>query len=242
MTQILPAIDLIEGRCVRLTQGDYQRCTTYDAVPEEMVRRYADSGMTRIHVVDLDGAKAAAPQNLRTLEQLARIDGVEIEWGGGLKDEHALRQAFDAGATYAVIGSTAARQPALFADWLERFGTDRLVLGADVREGKVSVSGWQEDLHLTIDELIAHFTAQHLSQVICTEISHDGSLQGPALPLYVRLQEQYPAIDFTVSGGISSMADVEAVAAHGLRRVIIGKAIYEQRITLKELEQFILSA
>lgn len=241
MIQVIPAIDLIDGRCVRLTQGDYNRCTTYDAEPADMVRRYADSGLTRIHVVDLDGAKAAAPQNLRTLERLALIDGISIEWGGGLKDDDALRQAFDAGATYAVVGSTAAREPERFAAWLTRFGADRLVLGADVRHGKVSVSGWLEDLDLSIDALIDRFTALGLSQVICTDITRDGQLQGPATELYVRLQEKYTAIDFTVSGGISTLADIVALDALQLRRVIVGKAIYEQRITLKELEQFVIS-
>lgn len=233
--QIIPAIDLIDGRCVRLTEGDYARQTTYDADPADMVRRYLDCGLERIHVVDLDGAKAAEPQNLRTLERLAYIDGAQIEWGGGLKTEHALHQAFDAGATYAVVGSVAAKQPELFADWLVRFGADRMVLGADVRDGKVSVSGWKEDLNLSLDELLAHFTPHGLSQVICTDISRDGRLEGPSFALYTDLQSRYADIDFTVSGGISSMADVEECSRLGLRRVIIGKAIYEKRITLKEL-------
>lgn len=238
MLQIIPAIDLIDGRCVRLTQGDYDRCTTYDAQPEDMVRRFADCGATRIHVVDLDGAKAAAPCNLHVLEHLATIDGVSIEWGGGLKTEEALRQAFDAGAAYAVVGSAAARQPELFAAWLLRFGTSRLVLGADVRGDKVSVNGWQENLDLTIDDLIERFAAQSLSQVICTDISRDGELAGPSFDLYSRLQSRYPAIDFTVSGGISCMADIEELARRDLRRVIVGKAIYEHRISLADIERW----
>lgn len=236
--QIIPAIDLIDGHLVRLTEGDYDRKTTYNAEPEDMVRRYLDCGLQRIHVVDLDGAKAAEPQNLRTLERLANIDGARIEWGGGLKTEHALRQAFDAGATYVVVGSVAAKQPKLFTDWLVRFGADRVVLGADVRDGKVAVSGWREDLDLSIDQLLAHFTPHGLSQVICTDIVRDGRLEGPSFTLYTDLQSRYANIDFTVSGGVSSMADVEECARLGLRRVIIGKAIYEQRITLKELSQF----
>lgn len=240
MIQLIPAIDLIEGRCVRLSQGDYNRQVVYDASPVDMMRRYADCGVSRVHVVDLDGAKASEPQNLRTLEKMALTDGIEIEWGGGIKTAHAVNQVFDAGGTYAIVGSTAAKTPQLFADWLKAFGADRLVLGADVREGKVSVNGWQEDLDLSIDTLIDRFTTQGLSQVICTDISRDGMLQGPSFDLYTRLQEKYADIVFTVSGGISSMGDIERLAELQLKRVIIGKAIYENRITLKDIENFIL--
>ena len=240
MIQLIPAIDLIEGRCVRLSQGDYNRQVIYDASPVDMMRRYADCGVSRVHVVDLDGAKASEPQNLRTLEKMALTDGIEIEWGGGIKTAHGVHQVFDAGGTYAIVGSTAAKTPQLFADWLKAFGADRLVLGADVREGKVSVNGWQEDLDLSIDTLIDGFTAQGLSQVICTDITRDGMLQGPSFDLYTRLQEKYADIIFTVSGGISSMGDIERLAELQLQRVIIGKAIYENRITLKDIENFIL--
>lgn len=240
MIQLIPAIDLIEGRCVRLSQGDYNRQVVYDASPVDMMRRYADCGVRRVHVVDLDGAKASEPQNLRTLEKMALTDGIEIEWGGGIKTAHVVHQVFDAGGTYAIVGSTAAKTPQLFADWLKAFGADRLVLGADVREGKVSVNGWQEDLDLSIDTLIDGFTAQGLSQVICTDITRDGMLQGPSFDLYTRLQEKYADIVFTVSGGISSMGDIERLAELHLKRVIIGKAIYENRITLKDIENFIL--
>ena len=167
---------------------------------------------------------------------------VEIEWGGGIKSEESLRALFDYGATYAIVGSVAAREPQLFARWLEQFGGQRMVLGADVREGKVSVNGWQEDLAVTIEELIDGFLPQGLSQVVCTDITRDGMLQGPADELYVGLQERYQTIDFTVSGGIGSMADVERLSERGLRKVIIGKAIYENRITLKEIEQWLLNA
>lgn len=240
MIQLIPAIDLIEGRCVRLSQGDYSKQVTYDASPVDMIRQYADCGIERVHVVDLDGAKASEPQNLRTLEKMALVDEVRIEWGGGIKTSHALHQVFDAGGAYAIVGSTAAKSPETFALWLRTFGAERLVLGADVRDGKVSVNGWQEDLNLTIDELIDKFLPQHLSQVICTEISRDGMLQGPSFELYTRLQEKYPDICFTVSGGISSMADIEKLDELHLQRVIIGKAIYEHRISLKEIEDFVM--
>ena len=241
MIELIPAIDIIGGRCVRLSQGDYDRQTTYDAEPTDMVKRFADCGVKRVHVVDLDGAKAAQPENLSTLEKMAGIDGVSIEWGGGLKTEVAVRRVFDAGAAYAIVGSVAAKQPDLFGAWLKAFGADRMVLGADVREGKVSVSGWQEDLNLSIETLIDKFRPHGLNQVICTDISRDGMLQGPSFDLYSQLQNAYPDIDFTVSGGISSMDDIRRLDSMNLRKVIIGKAIYEGRISLKEIETYIIS-
>lgn len=241
MIELIPAIDIIGGRCVRLSQGDYERQTTYDAEPADMVKRFADCGVKRVHVVDLDGAKAAQPENLPTLEKMAGIDSVSIEWGGGLKTETAVRQVFDAGAAYAIVGSVAAKQPDLFTTWLNAFGAERMVLGADVREGKVSVSGWQEDLNLGIEALIDTFQPHGLRQVICTDISRDGMLQGPSFDLYTQLQAAYPDIDFTVSGGISSMDDIRRLDSLNLRKVIIGKAIYEGRISLKEIETYIIT-
>lgn len=232
---ILPAIDIIGGRCVRLSQGDYNQQTQYEATPVDMVKQYVAHGFKRIHVVDLDGAKASSPQNLDTLSELAAVPGAEIEWGGGIKSVEALRAVLDAGAKYAVVGSVAAKQPELFEQWLKMFGPERIVLGADVREGRVAVNGWQEEMDVTIDDLVDRFLKYGLSQVICTDISRDGMLQGPATELYVRLQKKYPEVDFTVSGGISSMADIHALKAAHLRRVIVGKAIYEGRITLDEL-------
>lgn len=232
---IIPAIDLIDGRCVRLSQGDYAQQTTYDARPEEMVRRFVNHGFHRIHVVDLDGAKASAPRNLATLETLARIPGAEIEWGGGVKSEEALREVLSAGATYVVVGSLAAKEPETFARWLDTYDPERMVLGADVRDGKVSINGWLDDTNLSIESLIDRFLPHGLSQVICTDISRDGMLQGPATDLYLRLQTAYPSIDFTVSGGISGEADLTRLHSLGLRRVIVGKALYEGRITLEQL-------
>lgn len=232
---ILPAIDIIGGRCVRLSQGDYNQQTQYETTPVDMVKQYVAHGFKRIHVVDLDGAKASSPQNLDTLSELAAVPGAEIEWGGGIKSVEALGAVLDAGAKYAVVGSVAAKQPELFEQWLRMFGPERIVLGADVREGRVAVNGWQEEMDVTIDDLVDRFLKYGLSQVICTDISRDGMLQGPATELYVRLQKKYPEVDFTVSGGISSMADIHALKAAHLRRVIVGKAIYEGRITLDEL-------
>lgn len=239
MIEIIPAIDIIDGRCVRLSQGDYAQQTTYEADPVDMVKRYADSGVKRVHVVDLDGAKAAFPANLGLLERMAGVNGVNIEWGGGLKSDEAVRAALDSGATYAIVGSIAATSPDLFAVWLEQFGAERMVLGADVRAGRVAISGWKEELDLSIDDLVKRFLPQGLTQTICTDISRDGMLQGPSFELYARLQSDYPTVDFTVSGGISSMADILRLDEMNLRKVIVGKAIYEGRIALKEIEQYI---
>lgn len=242
MVEIIPAIDIIEGRCVRLSQGDYDQRKVYDASPIDMAKRYADCGVKRIHVVDLDGAKSSSPKNLKTLERMAVGAVVEIEWGGGLKSEEALRAIFDYGATYAIVGSVAAQQRELFAEWLQMFGGERMILGADVRNGKVSVNGWLEDLALSIEELIDGFLPYGLNQVICTDINKDGMLKGPSFELYTDLQSRYEQVDFTVSGGIASMADIERAEELHLRRVIVGKAIYENRITLKEIEQWLLNA
>uniref|UniRef100_UPI004025CB51 HisA/HisF-related TIM barrel protein n=1 Tax=Alloprevotella sp. TaxID=1872471 RepID=UPI004025CB51 len=196
---------------------------------------YARHGLQRILVVDLDGDKASHRENLDVLRQIASVPGVEIEWGGGIKSTEALEQVFEAGARYAVVGSVAARQPELFETWLQEFGPERMVLGADVKGGRVSVNGWQEEVNLSIDQLIDRFLPLGLNQVICTEISRDGMLQGPATNLYVGLQEKYPMVDITVSGGISSCADIDELRQLGLRKVIVGKAIYEGRIKLEEL-------
>ena len=242
MIEIIPAIDIIEGRCVRLSQGDYARSKVYDASPVDMAKRYADCGIKRIHVVDLDGAKSSSPKNLKTLEKMAVGASVEIEWGGGIKSEESLRALFDYGANYAIVGSVAARTPELFAEWLDMFGGEKMVLGADVREGKVSVNGWLEDLGVGIEQLVDGFLPYGLSQVICTDITKDGMLQGPSFELYTDLQSRYEGVDFTVSGGISSMADIEKLNDLQLRKVIVGKAIYENRITLKDIERWLLNA
>lgn len=239
--EIIPAIDIIGGRCVRLSQGDYHRRRVYDASPEDMAKRYADCGVRRIHVVDLDGAKSSSPRNLRTLERMACCAGVDIEWGGGIKSEESLRALFDYGARYAIVGSVAARNPGLFAGWLLSFGGERMVLGADVRDGRVSVNGWQEDLGIGVDDMVEEFLPQGLTQVICTDISRDGMLQGPSFDLYTDLQGRYAKVDFTVSGGISSMDDIVRLDELGLRKVIVGKAIYENRITLKDIERWSLN-
>lgn len=233
---IIPAIDIIDGKCVRLTKGDYSTQTTYTASPVDMVKRMVDSGFTRIHAVDLTGARQGYPAALTTLEKMAAVNDAHIEWGGGLKTDQDLRDLFNAGASWAVIGSVAARQPLLFNHWLLEYGPETMVLGADLRNGKVAVSGWTSEEELTADDLINRFRSLGLNQVIVTDISKDGMLQGPNFDLYTTLREHHPDIIFTVSGGISSIADIERCLDLGLPRVIVGKALYEGRITLKEME------
>jgi len=234
MIEIIPAIDLIDGRCVRLTRGDYGQKKVYDGAPVEMAQRYADAGVSRIHLVDLDGAKAGSPCNLRTLEAVASAVPCELEWGGGISSPEALESVFNAGATHAIIGSIAALQPERFEEWLDRFGS-RLILGADVRDGLVAVKGWTSLSQLGVEDLVQRFLPLGLKECIVTDISRDGMLGGPSSALYQRLQEAFPALSFTVSGGISSMDDIRSLDAMGLKKVIVGKAIYEERITLKDI-------
>ncbi len=238
MIRIVPAIDLIGGRCVRLTRGDYATKKVYDASPVETARRYADCGVQRIHLVDLDGAKASRPCNLSVLEQIAAAVSCELEWGGGIASSEDLARVFDAGASHAIIGSVAALQPERFEEWLSRWGS-RMILGADVRqtEGRwrVAVKGWQEEAPLSLDAILRRFAGRELREAIVTDIGRDGMLQGPTTGLYVRLQAAFPQVTFTVSGGVSSMDDIRALDAAGLQKAIVGKALYENRITLKDI-------
>jgi len=238
MIGIVPAIDIIGGRCVRLTKGDYADCKVYDASPVDMAARYADCGVRRIHMVDLDGAKASSPSNLNTLEAVAAKIGLELEWGGGISCDEALKSVFNAGATSAVIGSVAVRRPESMRRWLNGYGPDAIILGADARGGKVAVSGWQEDSAVELEDLIASFLPDSLKEVICTDIACDGMLQGPSFDLYCKLMDRFPDTIFTASGGISCMDDIRRLSDAGVPKVIVGKAIYEGKITLKEIEQW----
>ena len=234
---IIPAIDLIDGKCVRLTKGDYSQKKQYDASPLDMALRYQDIGIRRLHLVDLDGAKSSSPRNLHVLEEIATRTSLDIEWGGGIKSDEALRDAFNAGAHHLIIGSVAVSRPELFARWLEQYGGDRLILGADVNDGRVAINGWMDQSEQTIEALIDRFRPNGLREVICTDIAKDGMLQGPSFDLYARLQAAYPELDIIVSGGISAMDDIYRLNEMHLRHVIVGKAIYEGRITLEEIEK-----
>jgi phosphoribosylformimino-5-aminoimidazole carboxamide ribotide isomerase len=234
MIQIIPAIDLINGQCVRLTQGDYSRKTTYGN-PLYMALQYQDAGLKRLHLVDLDGAKAAKPVNLAVLESIATKTNLEIQYGGGIKNREALLSVFNAGAKRAIAGSIAVAQPEWFGDWMNEFTSNRMVLGADIRNGLIATHGWLENSEVTIQKIIRQFLPVGLTQVICTDISKDGMLEGPNFELYEELYRQFPTVDITVSGGISSIDDILKLNEHGMKSVIVGKALYEGRITLKQI-------
>lgn len=236
MIEIIPAIDIIGGRCVRLSRGDYDSRKVYDASVVDMAAAYADCGVRRIHLVDLDGAKASSPVNLATLEKIASRVDLELEWGGGIKSDTALSSVFDAGADCAIVGSVAALHPELFGQWLATFGSDRMILGADVKDGRIAINGWLETTSMGIKDLVAGMLPLGLSQVVCTDVSKDGMLCGPAFDLYEMLRREFPSVCFTVSGGISSMDDIRRLDEQGESKVIVGKAIYEKRISLKDIE------
>ena len=239
-TIIIPAIDLMDGRCVRLTQGDYGQKKEYSADPVDMAKQYEDCGVTRLHVVDLDGARTKKPCNLRVLENIATRTGLDIEWGGGIKDASSLKSTLDAGADRIICGSIAVDERETFTSWLREFGPSCLILGADVRDGKVATHGWLKDSGLGLDELMGWYVPEGLNQMICTDISKDGMLQGPDFDFYVGLKMAWPSVDVTLSGGISCMDDLCKAEELGIHSVIMGKAIYEGRITLKELESWLL--
>lgn len=237
--ELIPAIDLIDGRCVRLTQGDYNEKKVYEQDPLDMAKAYADCGIRRLHVVDLDGAKAKAPCNLKVLERLAAHTSLDIEWGGGIKTTDSIKDVLSAGANRAICGSVAVDNRELFKEWIAMYGAGHVILGADIRDGMVATHGWLKNSGVAIEELIEDFLPATLSQVICTDISKDGMLQGPNFDLYVALQQKYPQVDFTLSGGISSMDDIAKAKSLNLHSVIIGKAIYEGRITLNNLKEWL---
>ena len=239
MITIIPAIDLIGGECVRLTQGDYAQQTTYYKDPLEVAKRYEDIGVTRLHLVDLDGAKEShpAPVNLKVLERVATKTSLDIQYGGGIKSDKALREVYDSGANRVICGSIAVKEPEAFTQWLKQFGAEHVILGADIKDEKIAIHGWLESSDMSVDNLIDRFLPNGLSQAICTDISKDGMLAGPNFGLYTRLQEKYKEVDITVSGGISSVDDLYKLNELGLRSVVVGKAIYEGRITFEELKQ-----
>lgn len=233
--EVIPAMDIMGGKVVRLRQGDYSERTIYPDSPEEMARKLAGNGAERLHLVDLDGARASSPVNLDVMEKIAGNTGLSVEWGGGLKTEDALQSVFDAGASRAICGSIAVKSPESFSAWLRRFGPGRIVLGADVRDGLVAISGWMENTSISVSGIVSAFLPAGLSQVICTDISKDGMLGGPSWPVYEKLKAEFPQISVTVSGGVSSVRDIEKADALGMDGIIVGKAMYEGLIKMEEL-------
>lgn len=231
MITIIPAIDIIGGRCVRLTRGDYNFVKEYSANPVEVAVSFERAGVKRLHIVDLDGAKASEPQNLSVLKKIAQKTSLKIEFGGGIKSKEALEKAFEAGATYAILGSVAVQRPKECAEWITRYGA-KIILGIDLKKGLAATDGWQKVSSESAQALIDRYAPLGVKEVICTDISRDGMLQGPNTELYTRLQHDNPNLTVIASGGISSVGDVQLLENKGLRAVIIGKAIYEGRIEL----------
>jgi phosphoribosylformimino-5-aminoimidazole carboxamide ribotide isomerase len=236
--EIIPAIDIIEGKCVRLTHGDYNRKTIYNEHPLEVAKAFEDAGLTRLHLVDLDGAKAGAVKNWKVLEAIAGKTLLRIDFGGGIHTEKDLEIIFGSGAMLATIGSMAVKQAELFAQWLTQFGAERFFLGADVKNEKITISGWTEQTDLWIYDFIEQYTGLGINQLFCTDVSKDGALEGPSTELYGSITNKFPALHFVASGGIRSIADLHALQEAGCGGAIIGKAIYEGRITLAELSAF----
>ena len=236
--KIIPAIDIFEGKCVRLSKGDYDTKKIYHENPLDIAKEYEANGIQYLHLVDLDGAKAKTIKNLKTLEILASQTNLIIDFGGGIKTRESLESAFSAGANQVTIGSIAVENRELCEEWITQFGAEKLILGADCLDRKVKTSGWLENSDLEVIAFIQSYQKKGLKDVICTDISKDGMLQGPSFELYKEILEQCE-VSLIASGGISSMQDLEDLKEHGCSGAIIGKALYEGKITLKELQKFL---
>ena len=234
MIELIPAIDIIDGQCVRLTKGDYQQKTVYGS-PLEMVRLFEAKGYRRLHVVDLDGAKSRHIVNSQVLRDITTETRLTVDFGGGIKTDDDMRMAFDNGAQMVTVGSIAVTQPDLFLQWVSQYGANRIILGADVRNGKISINGWKEDSAEDLLPFLSRYVKAGVRNVLCTEISKDGTLQGPAVGLYQRVMDTYPELHLIASGGVSGIGDIQALDAAGIPAVVFGKAIYEGRIDLDEL-------
>jgi len=239
--EIIPAIDLIDGKCVRLSQGDYEQKIVYNENPVEVAKMFADAGIRRLHLVDLDGAKAHHIVNHRVLERITSSTGLIVDFGGGLKSDDDLRIAFECGASMITGGSIAVKNPDIFTSWIIRFGGDKIILGADVKDEKIAVGGWIETTEFDLLPFIENYKKLGINKVICTDISKDGMLQGTAIELYKKILVAQPDLYLIASGGVSSMTDVELLHEASIPAVIIGKAIYEGRIKLKELTRLIIN-
>lgn len=235
--EIVPAIDIIDGKCVRLTKGDYNAQKTYSDNPLDMALRFQDAGIRRLHLVDLDGARSKHIVNYPTLEAIAGHTDLTVDFGGGIKSTQDLETALGCGAQMVTIGSTAVTEPELMTSWIEDFGQEHIILGADARDGKISVNGWKEDSELTLSDFISSYMQKGITQVLCTDINRDGMLQGPSVELYKTLLKKFPGIKLIASGGVSSVQDLIDLKEAGLPAAIVGKAYYEGRITLEQLSQ-----
>jgi len=236
--QIIPAIDIIEGKCVRLTEGDYAQKKIYNEDPLEVAKQFEGVGLMRLHLVDLDGAKAGKVINWKVLEKIANKTSLVIDFGGGIKTEATLKTVLDTGATYATIGSLAVKERDMFEQWIERFGANIFMLGADVHAEKIAVSGWLEKTDLDVFDFIGSYMNKGVTQLFCTDIQKDGKLEGPSIELYQKILAQYPSLQLIASGGVSQLKDLEELRTIGCSAAIVGKAIYENKISLSELSTF----
>ena len=237
--EIIPAIDVIEGKCVRLTQGDYGKKTVYNENPLEVALQFESAGIRRLHLVDLDGARTGKVMNLAVLERIASATSLVIDFGGGIKTEQTLIDVFNAGANIATTGSIAVKEPETFYSWVSKYGAGRFLLGADVKNEKLAVNGWMETTDLSVYDFIQDNVSQGVKNIFCTDISRDGLLKGPAIDLYKRIIEKIPEVNLIASGGIASVKNLESLKNNGCSGAIIGKALYEGKITLKELDKFL---
>ncbi|KAA3438115.1 1-(5-phosphoribosyl)-5-[(5-phosphoribosylamino)methylideneamino]imidazole-4-carboxamide isomerase [Rufibacter hautae] len=237
---IIPAIDLIGGQCVRLTEGDFSQQTTYHTDPVEVAKQFEGLGLRRLHLVDLDGARAKQPVNLPVLERIASQTKLHIDYGGGLQSSEAVRQAFDAGAKQITAGSIAVREPQTVEAWLQEYGADRIIVGADFKDNRIAINAWAEQSELTLESFLASFAEKGGKTFICTDVSKDGKLQGSSIEVYQRLLEQFPTLQFIASGGVTTIEEVRQLREAGLHGAIIGKAIYEGTISLEELAKEVI--
>lgn len=240
--EIIPAIDVIEGKCVRLSQGDYKQKTVYNENPLEVAKMFEAVGIKRLHLVDLDGAKAKHIVNHKVLESIASKTNLVIDFGGGLKSDKDLEIAFNSGASMITGGSIAVKEKETFLGWLEKYGNEKIILGADAKDGKIAVSGWLEATELPVIDFISEFQREGIKKVISTDISRDGMLSGPAFVLYNEIMEKLPGIEIIASGGIASMDDILKLDEMGVPGVIIGKAIYERKISLAKIKKYNLNS
>jgi phosphoribosylformimino-5-aminoimidazole carboxamide ribotide isomerase len=236
--QIIPAIDIIEGKCVRLTEGDYAQKKIYNENPLEVAKAFEGIGLMRLHLVDLDGAKAGEVVNWKVLEKIANNTTLKIDFGGGIKTEAILKTVLDTGATYATIGSLAVKNELLFQEWIARFGANTFMLGADVFEEKIAIGGWMEKTEISVFDFMKSYINKGVKQIFCTDIKKDGKLQGPSIELYQKIIEQFPNLHLIASGGVSSLDDLIELEEIGCSAAIVGKAIYENKITISELASF----
>ncbi len=240
MIELIPAIDIIGGKCVRLSQGKYHSKKIYSDNPADMARCFEAHGIKRLHVVDLDGAASQHVVNLRVLEQIASSTNLIIDFGGGVKTLDDLNAVFNCGAQMVTMGSIAVKQPENFLQWLKMYGSERIILGADIKGEKVAINGWMEESKCGLFSFLADYVEKGVRKVICTDISRDGMLQGPAISLYIEIMHRHPDLHLIASGGVSSIDDIRKLYEAGIPGVIFGKALYEGRITLKEIENLIL--